>query len=509
MDIIGERTLADLLEERAALCGTREFLVHDPLEGEVSALGFTDMRDAADRIGAGLQRAGMGKGDRVFLFLRNTADYVPTWLGIMCAGGVAVPGNIYLTAPEVAFLLADSQPAIVVTEARFLPLVREAMVSLQRKPLILLTGEPDAEASGIQLLDALAAPGGAPDRQGLRSMDLAEILYTSGTSSRPKGVMHTHANLLWCGLSAEGMDASDRFFNNKPLFHANCQSTVLTCLSAGATAIIGERYSATRYMAQLRRHRATICSLSGMLCRTLLNQPPTDDDTAHEVKLGRYAINISEGEIQAFVKRFRIPLKNGYGMSEAMLAVTSEIRGAASTYPSIGRAAIGREVFIVDDENRELPEGQVGEIVVRGRPGRDLMLGYYNNEAATREAFAGGWFHTGDLGSMDARGNFYFFGRKKEVIKRSGENISAAEVEEVLAAHPAVRDVAVIGIPDPVRDQAVKAFVVLREQAGPEELRDFCRTRLAYFKVPEHFAFVDALPRNASGKILKRELEAI
>lgn len=508
MDIIGERTLVNLLEEQAAHYGDRACMVHDPLEGEVSSLSFAALRDRVAQIGAGLRSAGMRKGDRVFIFLRNTADYVPLWLGVMCAGGVAVPGNIYLTASEVQFLLSDAEPTLIITEKTYLDVIRVALSTLEASPLIVVAS--DQVEDGQLSLAELSRESSSLDGSVLRSGDLAEIIYTSGTSSKPKGVMHTHANLLWCGLSAEGLGPDDRFFNNKPLFHANCQSTVLSCLTYGAVAIIGERYSATRYMSQLRRHRATVCSLSGMLCRTLLNQPHSEDDTAHEVRLGRYAINISKDEIAAFVRRFGIPLKNGYGMSEAMLTVTSEVRGAASTYPSIGRPAIGREVFIVDDENQQLASGQVGEIVVRGRPGRDLMLGYYRNEEATRDAFDGGWFHTGDLGWMDEQGNFFFFGRKKEVIKRSGENISAAEVEEVLATHPAVRDVAVIGVPDPVRDQAVKAFVVLREQgASPEELREHCRARLAYFKLPEHFAFVNDLPRNASGKVLKRELETL
>lgn len=508
MDIIGERTLPDLIDEQAGAYGPRVAVVHETQEGVVTQLTFDELRAASRAMAAALQAAGLKKGERAFVFLRNTADYVPTWFGINYAGGVLVPGNIYLTEPEVRFLVEDSAPRVIVTEQRFAALIRGAAAGLEPAPtIIVMDGEADEQTTAITALPRHAE---ALEPVYLCSDDLAEILYTSGTSSRPKGVMHTHANLLWCGQSADGLTANDRFFNNKPLFHANCQSTVLTCLTAGATVIIGERYSATRYITQLIRHQATICSLSGMLCRTLLNQPASPYDRAHNVRLGRYAINISQGEIDAFVERYRIPIKNGYGLSEAMLAVTSEPRTGPSTYPSIGRAATEREVFIVDDDNRPLPVGKVGEIVVRGRPGRNLMLGYYRNEDATRAAFEGGWLHTGDLGFADEKGNFYFFGRKKEVIKRSGENISASEVEEVLVRHHAVRDVAVIGVPDPVRDQAVKAFVVLKDQsASADALRDYCRERLAYFKVPEFIVFIDELPRNASGKVLKRELEAL
>lgn len=509
MDIIGERSMADLLDEQMRAHGPRVCLVHETQEGVVTQLTFQEMREASIGLAAAFQSIGLAKGDRAFVFLRNTADFVPTWFGLMYAGAIVVPGNIYLTVPEVRFLVSDSAPRIVITEQKFLPLIKAASNELENPPVVLvMDGEGDGDGETIAI-SSLTRDMASFTPVPLSSDDLAEILYTSGTSSRPKGVMHTHANLLWCGLSGDGLGPNDRFFNNKPLFHANCQSTVLTCLTAGATAIIGERYSATRYIAQLIRHQVTICSLSGMLCRTLLNQPPSPYDKAHSVRLGRYAINISQGEIDAFVERFRIPLKNGYGLSESMLSVTSEPRNGPPTYPSIGRPAMEREIFIVDENNQPLPTGHVGEIVVRGRPGRNLMLGYYRNEEATRAAFEGGWLHTGDLGSMDERGNFYFFGRKKEVIKRSGENISASEVEEVLINHPAVRDVAVIGVPDPVRDQAVKAFIVLNDvSATAEALREYCRTRLAYFKVPEFVVFVDALPRNASGKIMKRELEA-
>jgi crotonobetaine/carnitine-CoA ligase len=245
-----------------------------------------------------------------------------------------------------------------------------------------------------------------------------------------------------------------------------------------------------------------------MLCRTLLNQPPTPFDTAHQVRYAGYAINISEAEIAAFIERFRIPLRNGYGQSETMLYITLQPHASPSAYPSIGRATPDREVFVVDDDNRPVAVGAVGEIVVRGRPGRTLTLGYYRDPAATQAVFEGGWLHTGDLGYQDAKGNFFFFGRKKEVIKRAGENISAAEVEEALMGHPAVRDVAVVGIPDPVRDQSVKAFVVLHagHQADADAIKTYCAGRLAYFKVPEHVQFMAELPRNASGKVQKRAL---
>ncbi|ADP19052.1 AMP-binding enzyme family protein 26 [Achromobacter xylosoxidans A8] len=509
MDAAGNRTITDLLDEQALCHGHRLAIVHEYQNGDISQLSYIQLREAARGFAAGLQARGVMPGDRVFVFMGNTAEYVPLWMGLMLAGAVIVAGNIYLTAPEVAYQLEHCQPALALVEPTHEALIREVCAGMAQPPDIVAVARGSLGPEGLSgALAGAPADYQAPD-QG--SDDLAQILYTSGTSARPKGVMLTQANLLWCGQAGaanSGLSRSDRVFNNKPLFHANCQETVLSCLTAGATAVIGERYSATRYLRQLIEHRITICSLSGMLCRTLLNQPPTPFDQAHQVRYAGYAINISEAEIAAFIERFRIPLRNGYGQSETMLYITLQPHASPSSYPSIGRATPDREVFVVDDDNQPVAAGAVGEIVVRGRPGRTLTLGYYRDPAATQAVFEGGWLHTGDLGYQDAKGNFFFFGRKKEVIKRAGENISAAEVEEALMGHPAVRDVAVVGIPDPVRDQSVKAFIVLHagHQADADAIKAFCAQRLAYFKVPEQVQFMAELPRNASGKVQKRAL---
>ena len=480
MDRIGNRSLPMVLDEQTAHYTDRTFLVHEDLEGNISSFSFSEMRAQSYAYAAALQGAGVGKGDRAFMFLRNTADFVPLWFGIMAAGGVAAPGNIYLTATEVEYLVSHVDPAVIVTEARFLPLFAEVMERTGSRAILISTDGGEGATALADLLDA--AP--AFEAPQIESDDLAQILFTSGTSSHPKGVMQTHANLVWCGIAGVANTAltpQDRSFNNKPLFHANCQETVLACLTGGATVIVGERYSASRYIGQLIAHGATICSLSGMLCRTLVNQPPSDQDRAHKIRFAGYGINISEGEIAAFTERFGIRLRNGYGASEAMLYVTVESVSSPSTYPSIGRPALEREVFIVDDENRILPQGEVGEIVVKGQPGRNLMLGYYRNEEATRAVFEGGWLHTKDMGWFDETGNLHFADRRGDMIKRAGENISAREVEDVLIQHDAVRDAAVIGVPDPVRDQAVKAFVVLRDghQISADALCEFCAKRLA------------------------------
>lgn len=507
MDRVGERTLPMLLEERAAQYQDRPFLVHEDLNGLVTTKSFSQIRLDAQGYAAALQSEGLEQADQVLVVLRNTADFVGVWFGVNLAGAVFAPASIYLTARELAYVIGLLEPKFIITESPFLPAVHEAMAACgQAAKVISMDGGRDALA--MAMLPQVAGCFSSPE---IASSHLAEILFTSGTSSHPKGVMLTQANLVWCGVigvANTGLSPSDRVFNNKPLFHANCQETVLSCLVGGATVIIGERYSASRYLDQLVRHQATVCSLSGMLCRTLLKQPLSDLDRAHSIRFAGYGINVSEAEITAFGERFGMRIRNGYGQTEAMVYITVESLDSPSTYPSIGRPAFNREVFVVDEDNCPLQAGAIGEIVVKGDRGRNVMQGYFKDEAATAVAFRGGLLHTKDLGSFDATGNLFFHGRLGDMIKRAGENISVQEVESVLIEHPDVEDVAVFGVDDAIRDQAVKAFVVLKSGAScrAEALQAFCRERLAYFKVPDFIAFLPSLPRNASGKVLKREL---
>lgn len=515
MDAIGNRSLRDLLNQQAMTHGDKTFMVHETAQEEITELSYAALNQQAQLYAAQFLSMGLKKGDHVFVFLRNTPDFVPIWFGLLSAGLVMVPGNIYLTEPEVKYQLKHCTPALIITEQQFADLIRKAADGVLPKPQFCLESDlvqlTILNGHAVLSTDPLDVDAVVPALPAISGDDLAQVLYTSGTSARPKGVLLTHANFLWAGLSSALQSCftpEDRVFNNKPLFHANCQDTVLSCLTAGATVIIGERYSATRYISQLIKYQATVCSLSGMLCRTLLNQPESTQDRSHKIRFAGYAINISQDEIDRFTNRFGIRIRNGYGQSEAMLYISFQSVTEPSTYPSIGRPCLDKEVFIVDQDNQVLPVGQVGEIVVRGRRGRNIMLGYLNDPEATALAFTGGWLHTGDMGYFDEAGNLYFFGRIKEVIKRAGENISAAEVEEVIISHPDVTDVAVVGVPDPIRDQAVMACVVLRanDALSEEALMAHCKASLAYFKVPTIIKFLDALPRNASGKLVKRQL---
>jgi crotonobetaine/carnitine-CoA ligase len=342
---------------------------------------------------------------------------------------------------------------------------------------------------------------------------VAELLYTSGTTAAPKGVMITHANLVFSGhygVWQTSLRSDDRVFTTMPACHSNFQLAALTpVLVAGATLVMAERYSARRFWQQVRDEGATIVQLIAMMARTLLLQPASEGDGHHQLRDALYFMPLSDREKAEFERRFRVRLLNSYGSTESIgWAVTDPPQGERR-WPSVGRAGLGYEAGIFDCTGHELPPGQVGEIRIKGAPGRSLMLGYHNDPEATAAAISpDGWLRTHDEGYADADGWFYFVDRSVNVIKRAGENISTTEVECTLTSHPLIAEAAVVGVPDPVRDKAVKAFVRLQPGArlSASDVIEHCRGLLAGYKVPEYVDFVDDFPRTSSMKIEKRLL---
>jgi crotonobetaine/carnitine-CoA ligase len=293
-----------------------------------------------------------------------------------------------------------------------------------------------------------------------------------------------------------------------PLFHVNGQYiSAIPILTAGGTLVILERFSATKFWDQVRRHDTTLMSIVPMQLRTMLAQPPRDDDARHNVRLSFYALPTAKEEWEAFIQRFQVPLIDGYGLSETLGVCTiNPVQYGVTKRHCIGLPSIGRQVRIVDDSGTDLGEGEVGRILVKGEA---IFSGYYKNEEATNACMHDGWFDTGDNGYFDEDGYIHFFDRTKEVIKRAGENIAASEVERVLNDHPKILESAVIGLPDELRDEAVKAFVVLHpgQQMTAEEVQGWVARHLAKFKIPSFVEFRDELPHTSIGKVIKYQLK--
>lgn len=509
----GGRTLNDALAERVVERPEMPFLVFEATDGTVRELTYRELDARCEALAGGLAELGIAAGDKVILRMATRAELLVSWFALLRLGAVAVPAVLSLTTEETAWMVEFVDAVAVITDPTWRETYEQLRASLPGlRHVVVAAGDPGPARDGVVSLAELERPGRrryvtpslAPD-------DLAEIIFTSGSTARPKGVMVTHANLLHSAERQSSMRAlqdGDRCLTALPWFHINCQCvTVLTALAVGGTAILLERYSASRFMEQVRRHRATQVTLGSMLVRTLLAQPPSPEDVRHEVRRAFYGLPITDEERQAFERRFAMTLLNGYGLSEAVAEVTAVPVHGPKRWPSIGLPVQDRLVRLVDDAGQDVAPGQTGEIIVCGRPGWTLMKGYYRDPEATARTIRDGWLMTGDLAHADEAGYLYFVGRKKDIIKRAGENVSALEVEAALMSHPAVADVAVVAAPDPVRDEAVWAYVVVSDNAiDGQQLIDYCAQRLAPFKVPTTVRVCGELPLTAVGKIDKERL---
>jgi crotonobetaine/carnitine-CoA ligase len=479
-------TLVSLLDR-----AERSKLTYESADRTLTTLGPGELEEASRRVAAGLAERGVAAGDRVLVHLPNCLDTVVLWFALARLGAIVVPTSTALTPREVGFVATHSGAAFAIARP-------DAGELLDEGTTFHVRGYRELEGEGTPL----AAPG--PE-------DPVELVYTSGTTAAPKAAVITHANCANSGRQkAEAMriEPGDHLLTALPILHVNAQSALLAALSAGASFTLLERYSASRYCEQLAAHGATVTSLVGTQVRTLLAQAPAASDRAHSVRRAWFALNVSDGERAAFEERFGMRLYNGYGLTEAFTSVTQAPLDGPDRWPSVGTPLPGRAVAIVDEQGDDLPAGTVGEIVVEGEPGRTIMAGYWRDPEATAQAIRGGRLHTGDYGRLDADGYLFFVERKAHVIKRAGENIAAGEVEGVLLEHPDVAEAAVVGVPDPIRDEAVKAFVVPEPGTRPtaDELTAHCAARLAAFKVPTLWSFEAELPRNALGKVEYRRL---
>lgn len=519
MDHIGDRTMRDLLEERVALYGDRDFLVYEDRSGAVESFTYRAFNALVNRVANGLLADGIGRDEKVIVHLPNSPAFLVTWFALAKIGAVMVPTNTANSAAEMQYILDFSDATTVVTEPSFMPVFNAALPDCPNVRRVFVCRTTQAPA-GTRLWDELwqGQPAELPPIK-FHNETTSTIVFTSGTTAKPKGVMLTHANCLWSGERVTKhmrMAPGERNLTALPCFHVNALSiSVLSSMTAGATLILLEAYSATSFWGQVRRHRANIISIVPALMRTIYAQPPRPDDRDHALRVVFYAINCTDKEKADFEARFGVQFMNGYGLTEAMTIVTLAPLDGNRKWPSIGVPTMDRLLKIVDEQGQEVPRGTPGELLVKGVPGRTIMKGYYKNPEATAATVQDGWMRTGDNAWKDDAGYFYFFDRKKDVIKRGAENVSASEVETALMEHPGVLECAVIGVPDPIKDEAVKAFVVARPgtELTVEQIIAHCAGRLAKFKVPQIVVLRESLPKTSIGKIeknaLKREEQAL
>lgn len=509
------RSLRDLLEMKVRQHGDKPFIIFVDAAGEEEVLTYAQFDEKVNRLGNWLLSRGIAKGDFVLTHLPNSSAFVIASHACTKIGAVFIPSIIFDVAGDLEYKLNFSGAKLVITDGEYYP---EFAKCLPKCPsvedvLIYRSAEPIPDTHAWD--EALAA--GSPELEPVEigAMDTAQMMFTSGTTARPKGVIHTQANMLWIGeilARSFAVRSDDRYLLVLPLFHVNAQCiTWYPCLTAGASIVICERFSASAFTSLAMKYQTTMCSLVAATLRMILAQPESPLDG--ELKMWRmaYAIAISDEEWDTFERRFNTTLLDLYGLTETLAPCTVMPIWGEHRRGSVGMPNFGMEVKIVDDARNDVPVGEVGEIAIKGEPGISLFKEYYNNPEATAKDLDGGWFFSGDYGRIDEEGYVYFIDRKKDVIQRGGENISAAEVERVLAEHPAIEECTVLAVPDPIRDEAVLAVVRCwqGQSASEEEIIQFCRGRMAKFKVPSFVKVMSQdFPKTSIGKIKKNEMKA-
>lgn len=510
-DIMGNENLRTLWDGLSRQRGAHTFLAYQDREGARAQFTYREFDGRINRAANLFLQLGVRPQENVALHLHNSPEFLMCLFGLAKIGAVAVPLNIHQTAEECAFVFDRCAVRFVITEQQFLCCYEgEGACPAER---IVFVGE-GAPSGAVAFDEGCAAqPTMLTEERSIDSSDVCEILFTSGTTSCPKGVELTHANMLFGGLYGDwqlSVTGEDRVLSTMPACHSNFQlSALMPVLTAGATLLFVQKYSARRFWRQVRELRATVIQLVAMMARTLMLQPVDPAERDHSVREVQYYLAISNEEKTAFEDRFGVRLLNSYGLTESVGWVLTDPPRGERRWPSVGRAGIGYEVEVFDDAGHACPPGEVGEIRIKGEPGRTLMKGYHRDPEATARTYdEHGWMRTGDKGYRDESGWFYFIDRKCNMLKRGGENVSASEVEETIMEHPSVKEAAVIGVPDPIWDQAVKAFIVLEDGARLTEceLKQYCLGRLAEFKVPSIVVFVPDLPHTSVGKVAKKLL---
>lgn len=511
VDIVATTSMGDAWDAAVRSSGDRTFLVYLDANGARTEYTYRQFDQIVCQATWLFRTLDIDTGTVVAMQISNSPEFISVLLGLVKVGAIAVPIGMKTPAPELLGLYQTCRAEwAIVEDSEF-----ATNLDLQTKQAVIPAGLLSVHGSGTRSFETLCAnqPVTAPPPVKVASDDVAELLFTSGTTASAKAVIITHANLVYSGHYAiwqASLRSDDRVFTTMPACHSNFQLVALSgVIMSGSCLVVSHRYSARRFWADVRAERASVIQLTAMMVRTLLLQPANAGDSTHCVRETLYFMPLTDDEKQSFENRFAVRLLNSYGSTESICWVVTDPPQGERRWPSVGRAGLGYEVTIRDEAGRDLAPGQVGEFWIKGIPGRTLMAGYLNDSQATRAALnPDGWLRTLDTGYYDADGWFYFVDRAQNLIKRSGENISSTEVEAVLVSHPLICEAAVIGVPDPLRDQAVKAFIRLELGADldRDQIIQFCREHLAAHKVPQYVEFVTDFPRTASMKIEKRSL---
>ncbi len=472
---------------------------------------YAELNRRANQVANSLIGLGIQPGDRVALFIHNLPIFIEGYYGILKAGATVVPLNVLYKAGELEYIFQDSGAKAILT---FGPFVKEALAARANAPEMryVIEAAPE-EVPGT--LPWRTTIGEAPDQEpGVQvgENDVAVISYTSGTTGRPKGAMLAHRNLIancnQCNLIPTiKTNPDDVVWIALPLFHIYGMNVGMNlAYMNGATVALVERFEPASSLEIIQKHRCSVLYGAPPMFVAWASMPNIRDydlSSVRYVASGAAALPVKV--LETFQAVSGVPISEGYGLTEASPVVTTNAAGTVVKPGTVGPAIPGMEVRVVDEAGNEMPRGQMGELICRGP---NVMLGYWNKPQATAETIRDGWLHTGDLATEDEDGYFTIVDRLKDMIVVSGFNVYPREVEEILFRHPAVAEASVVQYPDPYQGESVMAFVVLKpgETATEQEIIDYCRSQIAVFKCPRKIVFRESLPKNNTGKVLRREL---
>ena len=487
------RNIPDLLQQRAAAAPEKTFLIS---ETDKRQFTYREFESAVARASGMLAAKGIGKGDVVSLLLPNSVEYVIAYFACWQVGALAGPLNGHLKQQEIEYVVSNSEAKLMLVNTEFLGKVEEIKV-----PRVVFDDERKASHGFAE-----------KKADNINEGDEAIIIYTSGTTGKPKGCLLTHRNVIANARQITewlGFDEKDRLLTIMPLFHMNAVSvTTMSALYAGGSTVVSQKFSASRFWNIISDYQITSFGSVATMLSMLLSTYPDGVPAGLKTDQLRFAMcgsaPVPVKVLHGFEEKFGCLVVEGYGLSESTCRSTFNPPDDRRRPGSCGMP-IGNEMRVVDEDDQDVPDGQLGEIVLRGD---NILKGYFKNEAATTTAFRNGWFHTNDIGYRDADGFYYIVDRKSDMIIRGGENIYPREIDEVLYQHPHIAAAAVIGVADELYGEEVAAVVVLKpdETLSEQEVIEFCKARLADYKCPKTVRFVADIPKGPTGKLLKREL---
>jgi crotonobetaine/carnitine-CoA ligase len=490
------------------------------LQFEQQRITYRDLYDRVGRVTAGLYELGIRQDDKVCMMLHNSPEYLDLWFALSFLGAVMVPLNVHLKGEGLQYILAHSDCKVIIADLDLVPQIVSCFPSIKRDIQIVVKGkhetlfkqEDGTEIPVLGLEELFQSNHVYIPNPDISPFSINNILYTSGTTGLPKGVMLSHAAYVNSAQAfAErmvGAKPEDILFTTLPLFHINAQAhTTLGAIYANATVAICKRFSASCFWDEIRFHKATIFNSLGSMIPILCKQPEKENDRDNPARLTACAATPKEFW-HRFEERFGVKIVEGYGLTEtAGFCVSNPLNDIRP--PSIGKPFPFVETKVVDEKGHTIPANEVGEILIKPLKPHTLMEGYYKMPDKTEEAMKEGWFHTGDRGYQDEDGYLYFCDRIKQCIRRRGENISSWEIERVVNAHPKVLESAAVGVPSEMGEEEVKLYVILKpgKMMVYEEIIDWCQERMAYFMVPRYVQFAQSFPKTETERIQKFKLK--